>query len=265
MNLFKKMDCFIAFLDILGFKEMVEQNETQKLLNFYENAFLIPLQLAASGGAVTYANGANGAQAFADLSKAKVECLIISDSVLIWSPDHYMTSFIDLCVTVGKAIVMGIYTGIPLRGTITKGEIGVFDASLSSSSSFKIHSVVGKSIVNAFREEKCHEWAGCTIDDQCVDAYNTFYEQLKYQHPDLASVDDLIQKGIIVRYPAPHKQTVTERWVIDWPRLNRTPPDAHTITNCFKAHGKSITDPSVQLKLDNTIAFAQFSSARRTD
>ena len=262
---YKQLNCFVAFLDILGFKEMVERNEFDKLMRIYENFFLSNAALAAAGGTIKLIETDKGQRATADLTKATVECLIVSDSVLLWTSDNKMTSFIELCIVVAKLIFAGIRTGLPIRGAMTTGTLGVFNASLPAASSFGIHSVVGKPLVHAYREERSYEWVGCVIDDACLSVYSDQFAQLIDTHLDLASIEFLSESGLIARYVAPHKAGAKETWVVDWPRLNGTSVTAAHVGECFGMHEKPTDDDLVKLKLANTISFIEFSEARKSE
>lgn len=81
---------------------------------------------------------------------------------------------------------------------------------------------------------------------------------------DIVSLDDLGERGFVMQYPAPHKDNseVSERWVVNWPTFNRTPPSEESVRKSFEKLEK-IVDERVEIKRTNTIAFLNFSAQNR--
>lgn len=260
---YQSRKCFVAFLDVLGFKELVEGSAHEKLLKLYGNAFVSNAAMAVSRGQFKVIDQGTGQVAVPDFSGAKVSCAVISDSVVLYSEDDGMTSFIDICSAVGKLLVSGFYTGLPMRGGIALGDVGVFDGR-ATGVNFTIHSLVGLALVRAYQEESAHDWAGCSIDDKCIAHYSERVNAFSSAVPDIATLDLLESHGIIAQYSAPRKDGSTpKKWVVDWPRHNRNPVSSATVEKSFGLHGKSTTDTSTQRKIRNTLAYLQFSHARQ--
>lgn len=255
--------CFVAFLDVLGFKELVESSAHEKLLKLYGNAFIANAAMAVSSGKFKVIDQDSGKVAVPDFSTARVSCAVISDSVLLYSANAGMTSFIDICAAVGKLLVSGFATGLPMRGGIALGDLGVFDGR-AAGVDFAIHSLVGLALVRAYQEESAHDWAGCTIEEGCIDHYSNLVQQHSAAVPDLATLGLLESQGMIAQYEAPRKKGAASRkWVVDWPRHNRTPVSEEMVEKSFVLHGKSTIDVGVQRKIQNTVAYLKFSLARQ--
>lgn len=255
--------CYVAFLDILGFKELVEGSTHDHLHRLYSNAFVSNAAMAVSNGAFKVVEGETAQVAIPDFSKAKVSCLVVSDSVLLYTTDDSMTSFIDICAAVGKLMVSSFYTGLPMRGGISLGPISVFGGGVPGVE-FGIHGLVGLPLVRAYGEESAYEWAGCTIEPRCIDHYIQQTNLFRTQVPDLATIEYLSVSGMLVQYAAPLKTgTTVERWVIDWPNHNKSAVSNDAVRKAFGMHEKPTDAPSVQQKIANTLAFLEFSRVAR--
>jgi hypothetical protein len=113
---------FVAFMDVLGFKDMVENCTHEKLERVYKNAFVTNTTYSLAKGKVVPVHTEAGDFVTPDLSNPLTSCLIVSDSVILWTNDASMLSFINIVSTVGKILASGIYTGRPMRGGIALGE-----------------------------------------------------------------------------------------------------------------------------------------------
>jgi hypothetical protein len=119
--------------------------------------------------------------------------------------------------------------------------------------------------VRAHQKETLHDWAGCVVEQACVDRYEGLCTQFA-NVPDLATVDSLSERGLIARYKAPLRHPTNaeqnEEWVIDWPQHNRGGIPRETVKESFAKHNKSVLPCGVQRKISNTLAYLDFSLAR---
>jgi hypothetical protein len=116
---------YVAFLDILGFSDLVRSNSDDALMRVYNNLFLSVVALSLSGGAFKTIDAGGQQVAIADSEKIKINSLIVSDSVICWTPNDSMKSFIDITTAVSKIMVSGIFVGLPLRGAISIGPLSI--------------------------------------------------------------------------------------------------------------------------------------------
>jgi hypothetical protein len=103
---------YVAFLDILGFREMVNKNDTE-LINRYLNI----VQHGIKSAKDTYFNG----------KKLKIESIIISDSILLSvdknsDTEESLKNLLYLCMSVGIMQSLLLLNGIWLRGGISFGK-----------------------------------------------------------------------------------------------------------------------------------------------
>src|ERR1051326_4827629 len=107
---------YVAFMDVLGFKDIVENSTHEKLERVYQNAFITNATYSLSNGKVTPFKTDQGEYVTPDLSNPLTSCLIVSDSVILWTESASMQSFVNIFSAVGKILVSGFYTGLPMRG-----------------------------------------------------------------------------------------------------------------------------------------------------
>lgn len=234
-------DKFLAVLDILGFSDLLSFGNLDKIQELYEE--LIEGDLASVSGR-QFKND--------DLNNSGLNFFIISDSVLIYTNDLTYASFQKLVYITRLFFTISFLRGLPLRGTITKGEIRNID-SCSTNRDIKVSVILGKPISNAYNLEKQYEWAGCTIDPVCILCF-----------PLIANGRSSLRKNnIIVQYAVPKKAgkiNVEKDYVINW--VNhfknidlRTTLNENDIQSIFAMHGKKIDDWSVIRKINNTYSF----------
>ena len=250
---------FVAFLDVLGFKAMVENVNHEKLRRVYEN-FLSNVASALSNGKFKIVESPSGQVAIADLAAPLSSSITVSDSVIFWTEDTSMKSFISICAATRNLIVLGIYTGLPMRGGIAMGDLSHLKSAPNSPEAFGFQTVFGKGLVRAYEDESVHEWMGCVISDECVAAYEDICTLHAGQDEELATLDYLISAGFIVRYPAPRKSgDSVQRWVINWPKGNPAGIPIDIVESSFTMHNKTLGTMSASAKLDNTLKFLKAS------
>lgn len=249
---------YVAFLDILGFKELVQNLPHETLHRIYSQLFVTNARLALANGKYAIAEHEGTRFAVPDLSEAKVACMVVSDSVLMYSRDGSARSFVDICFAVGNLLKMGFFTGLPMRGSISYGTVSVFQE--GSRQGFGVNGLVGLPLVNAYLAESAYEWAGCAISRECVTRFESSRSDSE------TTMEDLSNHGMIARYQAPLKdggRSDGTGWVVDWPRFNESGVTEDTVRRAFTAHGKDHLDHSSRAKLRNTMAFLSFSNGRK--
>lgn len=138
--------CFVAMLDILGFKNLVRStniaNVYQQVRNL-QNAANLSANVSVVGmGGVTY---------------NVTPWVLGSDTILAWCNDNPrdLDSFLITC---GDLVANGIQIGMPLRGAISYGEC-IIDP---------LNSIyIGEALGEAHILEGCQQWAGIGVSDSC--------------------------------------------------------------------------------------------------
>lgn len=246
---------YVAFMDILGYKQMAKECDHQKLSRVYGNLFYANVALAVANGRMPSKNGFIG-----DLNFATPRCnaLMISDSVILWTENARPQSFIQLCVACSNMIAMGMYTGLPLRGGISIGDLESFSGN-PNGPALAIQTVYGRGLISAYEQEALAEWAGCIIDQEAVRQYDEDTSAQLTDMPDALLSSDLVSMGFLTMYNVPCKNEKTiERMVLPWPHYNSPTVTNQTIESAFMAHNKHKSIHVAAEKLKNTISFADY-------
>lgn len=256
--------CYVAFLDILGFKQLVQSARHEDLHKLYSNLFVTNAAMAVTNGAYKVVDSIASQQiALPDFANAKIDCMVISDSVLMYTKDDSIQSLLDLSVSAGKLTMMGFYTGLPMRGTIARGPLSAFKRQ-ESDAEFAVYGLVGLALVKAYSNESTYDWAGCVVDSECIERYEQLHGIAQSQGAQAPTISDVVDHGILIKYHTPTKDLPpSEQWVINWPRFNRSPINPQVIQRSFEQHGKSAQHESVQCKLRNTLDFLAYSNSQR--
>jgi hypothetical protein len=248
---------FVAFLDVLGFKEMVD-NCTHGELDRTYNMFVTSTALALAQGKFVSGTKDGRPVVVPDVNGTSVSCLIASDSIILWTQNLSTKEFVDIISISGDMLATGFITGLPLRGGIAMGELSVGNQTLGSTGSMTVQSIFGRALTNAYRVESTQEWAGCAISQTCIDWYVT--ESDKHAaNPDFATLDYLRSQKIILEYQVPVKGgTARKMWVVNWPQFNRGGIADEAVRRSFKMHKKSANADAIKTKLENTLAYLAF-------
>lgn len=194
------METFIAFFDILGFKEIIDNNSLAEVKVYFEH-LVRDSQTAMSNNKWVKPNGR---MPFPDLSKQKVNCLHISDSILFWTNGNSNEDFIDLVEVCSSFYLLSIQGTFPLRGCLTFGEIDFKPLTLNRNINevmFYNYSIFGKGLVEAYLKAESLEFAGCLLDKRAISKVS---DKL---------ISDLIQDKKICKYKVPFKAGLNEEYV----------------------------------------------------
>ena len=219
------MQRYIAFLDILGFRELIQKTElselTRRIGHIIEHA-----QFAECLGKIREENGT----AHPDTKYHAVYRFSFSDSFVLASKDDSKDSLNSIIVTT-CLLAQGLFVSqMPVRGSIVIGEADFIP---------RTDHMVGKGLIAAVDLKKKQDWFGIMIDPSIGN-----HEQLmQLLHPKVAPM--------VVPYSVPMKDgTLQDAMTINW-RLNIT---SELGTRSFFP---SPANESAQRKLDNTLAFAK--------
>jgi hypothetical protein len=249
---------YIGFLDILGFKDLVYNNSHDDLVRKFQSVFCLNVEVSLSGGKFRTVSTKDRDFTVADLNYAKVNSTVISDSVIFWTDDDGMQSFINICISIMKLLVSGVFNGFPMRGSISLGDLSVIQSIYGTVKNNSLQSIVGKGLVEAYILESSQNWVGCVIDNKCISKYQELCETYK-NVDDIATLDYLVKSGILCEYNVPFKLNKREEFfVVNWLNGNKTPPSQETIIKSFSMHNKLVSNSGVQEKINNTIEFLNY-------
>jgi len=261
MSEIKPATGFVGYFDILGYTQIMLNNNIHKTAQFVSDTLMnIPRDMIASLRspylAVRPLEVAPESSERDDWSQIldKVSWIIFSDSILISLPfdpalpeqdlvQHYL-AFSIVCASLMNRCFTA---GFPLRGAIAVGEFFIEDRCFA-----------GRPIINAYYATQQLEFAGCVLDEGANSLISEWRKHLvKKGARNL--LDKLDQTTIL--YLVPLKENVDERhrtinWVtLDTPGFSPIAGDIRELTTrAFLMHNK-IAVPSVQGKINNTEMF----------
>lgn len=256
-------DAFVAFLDVLGFRDLVTRNDHRTLEKIYHNAFITTIESGLAHGAFTTLERDGRKFAVADAARMEVNSMLASDCVLFWTNDNAPKNFIRIVTAVRGLMLGALYCGLPLRGAITMGPITAGFAQIQSKSLNFHNAVFGRAIVDAYELEKAQEWSGCVIDRNAVNYFESLQKETARTHPEIVLVENLVHMGVIKEYKVPFKSQPRLEYVVDWVSARRSPVAGDSVRHAFLMHNKSVTKPETQTKIQNTVDFVTFVEALR--
>lgn len=243
------MITFLAYFDVLGFKEMVQKNTLEELNQIFSH-LLRDTQTAVSGE--NYIQPQPGF-IVADLTKQKVHCMHISDSVLFWTDTDSNDDFIELAKVCYTFYWRSLQLFVPLRGCVVHGEIEFqpFQIKNEGGAMFHNSSLYGKALVDAYIKADQIDYAGCYLDKSVL------------AKVDQTLITNLIYDQMLCYYKVPFKANRYSYEHVFRPikgNYNEVSfrNSAKHIHSLFSYHSKMTEFPdSVMVKLNNTIDFLE--------
>ena len=160
-------EVYIAYFDILGFDQFIENNSNEAVLERMRNVFRDLERI--NGGAQKYKFHQNEiTRNFASYSG--VNCLHLSNTIFFWTNDCDFNTLQELLRSCYHFFSRNLIYNFPLRGAICKGDIRLLSDinRENNGSTYAAHSLYGKGVVKAKRKAKSQVWAGTVIADQVV-------------------------------------------------------------------------------------------------
>jgi hypothetical protein len=240
---------FIAYLDILGFKQLVESNSLEQLKEIY-NEFLT--------GALkeTMDNLASQIKTYTrdGWPNFVPETRIISDSIIVWNKNDSWEGFSGLLILVRNMCALALTYGIPLRGAIVMGELEELLVPVKDSTASIL---LGNGITKAFELEKRQKMMGCIVSPEVI-GYIDFLLKKQFGTDIETAFKDGHQ---MFRYSVPMGDTKTEYYCVNWVSSAGTAFSEHSaeyiVKDAFAQHKKSIEPFDVQTKIRNTVDFME--------
>lgn len=252
---------FVGFFDILGYTQIMLNNNIHKTAQFVSDTLMnIPreminsLRSPSSGSMLPEVMSQEGDQESWSQILDRVGWIIFSDSILLslsFDPGlmeheivkHYLV-FSTVCASLMNRCFLA---GFPLRGAVSVGEFFVEDRCFA-----------GRPIINAYYATQQLEFAGCVLDEEANNFISDVRKDL-VRNGDHAFLNRLDQTTILYLVPAKENSEVRHRtinWVsLDTPGFTAIDGDVRDLTTrAFLMHNK-IGVPSVQGKINNTEMF----------
>ncbi|MCR2807729.1 hypothetical protein [Paenibacillus soyae] len=220
----------IAFLDILGFRQMIQSQSHERMMRIYD------MKISRNMDAINKIREVNP-----NLNYSNINYLNLSDSIILWVDGNDALSMFFLITSVRDLMVSFLKNGMPLRGGIATGQLAVRNNNAGHMN------VIGLGLTKAYELEENQQWSGCIISNQCI-------EILK---EDIEWFNALIDFKFIVEYEVPKKSgTVDKNFVINWCNADEL-KNYHKghLRDRFQDHGKPINNWAARVKYDNTLSF----------
>jgi hypothetical protein len=251
---------YIAFFDILGFKDLVFNNDHKSLETIYEH-FSNAAHLSLANFQTQEGQIADNSIAKVDMSKATVNSLIVSDSVIFWTDGESPNDFIEIVHASQLMLAVSFKIGVPVRGGISFGDFTFSENQTDSPQKNVLTSCFGKALVDAYSLEALQEWSGCIVSKSALKQFSTqveYYQKMTTEK--LVDLDSLKNYKMLVEYDAPLKRALDNYLVVNY--LNHSDIDMgfteHRIRSSFGAFSKTTTHESVKTKIENTVAFYKY-------
>jgi len=228
----REREVFVGLFDILGFRDLVNNNQLYKVAETYKKA---------KGYFHDGIGSVNRLQKHSQ-KKDRVKYRVFSDTFLIHTTGTNDNCFLSMLAACDFLFMAAVEYSLPIRGSVSRGP-------LMSSGGVEI----GRSIVEAYENEKKQDWIGCWISDNC----STNIDMAKY-----------IADKSIVQYEIPLKGGEVKRrlafnWVksVSWKVMFKNQRNDFTIEQIKEAisftHGPSL-EWEIRRKIDNTSRFIDF-------
>ncbi|MBI3582718.1 MAG: hypothetical protein HY096_02055 [Nitrospinae bacterium] len=171
---------FVALYDILGYSQLVEENDLLKVVAVHEK---MKEMMKNNTEGYVYR-----------LGKPIITVYNYADTFLIYTNEMSDTGFKALLVGCHFMFIAAIKYGLPIRGATACGEFYISE-----------NLITGKPIIEAYKKERKQDWIGCWITKECLDKI-TEDARTKF-----------INERKIVKYPIPFKEgKVEEVYAFNW-------------------------------------------------
>lgn len=242
------MKRFIAYFDYLGFKDFIEKNDLDFQIQIMNNNFRDIENGIAQG---KHRPGKHGGYV-ADLSKSTLNAINFSDTIVIWTNDDSLDSFMELIEAAYRFNHRSVTMTFPIRGMIVLDELESVAYRYTSDvgGTYNINSVFGKGLVKAHVQAEQQQWAGTVISEEIIDKFRN----------DGVDIDAVL-KPFAQRYKVPYKppfDILYEEYAL---KLVKGINDeflknvSKGIVDNFSQYNKDASHQGTQEKLSNTIAY----------
>lgn len=226
------MNRTVAFVDVLGFRQMVGSLSADELGQRYRRAINYALEKYQVGG-----DFSKGPSLFPDMKPNDRYChsYLFSDSIVLASHDNSAESCLKLLVFVFRLSRTLIAQGFLLRGGVSYSDMfideqeGIF---------------VGQALTQAYELEALQNWAGVSISEVVIDSFPSIFDGSMPFGPYL--------NCIFVPYLVPMKRVpVRESRTINWRWNLIVDVGTQSILGAAEEWPEKV-------KLDNTLAYAKY-------
>lgn len=265
----KTYNTYVSFLDILGFKELINNSEdTKALLSIFDELFLIitsALRLDPLKFNEKYKTDIRIHDTFIINSKnpepellsdeQNINFITISDSIIIWGENDSIYSFQSVFSATQQILNKSFRAGMPLRGSIAFGDIILLDNGIKTNKVNSASSLFGRPIVEAYEDANKQRWSGCTITESCFKKVEDSIAIMPGSFSKELYSNSVYNNCILydIPYRDSDKKGRVLNWVKDFPGFGLI--QLEIVDSCFQAKGKKKQDGDVRTIVLNTKRF----------
>jgi hypothetical protein len=212
-------DRFVAFLDIMGFKDMVfrrTNNSVYKMLLSFRPAVL------ATEKDIQFISPTN--------NRIITKTVMFSDSIIIITNDDSEDAALNIIYDVGMIIISALKEKIPMKGAIAYGK---------QTADFKNSLHFGKPLIDAFELQNELKLYGVIM-------HHTMEKRI-----EKFSNKHLLDNLLMCKYPVPMKNGEINHYMVDWMTLHEIKKDP---TELVSQLYKNVSG-APRIYVDNTIKF----------
>ncbi len=240
----------VAFLDILGFSDLVDNNsfdELGKIYEIFERGYKHGLTLNR------YVRTKDGITN--DFSDCNIQAVQISDSMIVWTKKETIISYYNLIKTVRELLGHGMFSGLPLRACIHYGEFGHhinFHSKEISTNTF-----YGKSITTSYKMCEKQSWSGGYITKEAIEAYNKIIDSLDDESLiSRTKIESLEKRHFLKKFKVPFKnEEASEEYCINWVNWQNPKKTLDGLIKTFAKFKKSTNSDREKEIIKNTVKF----------
>lgn len=241
---------YFAFLDILGFKQLVKNNKHSVLVELYKRIVNYQVEFYSQYSAERAESEKARLREYYEPSGLRL--VNISDSIMLWTDNSKLGSLYEIVSAVKMIMSISMSVGIPLRGAIVKGDVEIFENEQNLS-------IVGRGLVNAYELESIQDWSGCIIDESIFIWLNSINKIVanKKTNISLEKADWLVRKHN-VPFKTKEKKFTKELFTVNWAEGSTKTED--DIRKSFEMHNKRLNEKEketilIEQKIKHTLEY----------
>ena len=230
---------FVAFFDILGFKNLVEKNSHEDLIELYNYALYETLNMSEKISSQIFDFITPGTEK----ESLDIKTFVISDSIILIQNNFTQRGFLNLIAKCQVLASTAMSDGIPLRGGISYGPVSIIQNDRGTT-------IVGRGLTKAYSIEAIQEWSGGIIDPKCFDMFKNVKGQ-----DFIKKLLENKQNPLIIKYNVPLKVSKFKvGYCINWPQFNLLKCE-DDIRIAFTKHKKVTDSEKVEIMIENSVKF----------
>lgn len=155
---------YIAFLDILGFKDMIENLSHEEMIEFYQTI------IEAKNDAIKHSTERIAMQSSVTPDTG-IHAVLMSDSIIIYTEGDYWYNYVRIVLATQFITARAIRHGYTLRGAIGCGKVYI--------NTTDDIAVMGKTFVDVYLRSEEQQWHGCAIYPEAIRNAEDSFEKWK--------------------------------------------------------------------------------------